>query len=97
VQQRAQQFAQHHQQHGYYRRRGQHPALHLAFGGLVEGRGHFQERDQRQLRPDAYQQYQKRVDRTGRGDRGLVHLPSLPKRAFLAPRPAGVVPLSGTT
>ena len=40
-------------------------------------RGDFQERDERDLRPDTDQQYQERVDRTGSGDRCLIHLPRM--------------------
>jgi hypothetical protein len=82
VQQRAQQFAQHHQHDGHCGRRGQHLALHLPLGGRVKGSGDFQERDQRELRADADQQYQERVDRTGSGDRCLIHPPSVAEVAF---------------
>lgn len=48
----------------------------------VKGSGDFQERDQRELRPDTDQQYQERVDRTGSGDRCLIHPPSVTEVAF---------------
>jgi hypothetical protein len=42
----------------------QHRALHAPLGRRVQGTCHLQERDQRELRPDADQQQQERVDRT---------------------------------
>ena len=77
VQQHAQQLAQHHEHDGHRRRCGQHLALDPPLGRQVKGSRDFQERDQRELRPDTDQQDQEGVDRTGSGDRGLIHLPSV--------------------
>ena len=71
----AQQFTQDHERYGHGRRRAQHLALHPLSGGVVQGRGGLQERDQRELGPDADEQHEEGVDNVGCRNRCLVHGP----------------------
>jgi hypothetical protein len=92
VQQPGQEFAQPDEDQGHHPRGGEHLADHDGLGVAVDAGRDLQKRHQRELRPDADQQQQERVDHQVDVDRRVIHPADHPAAVGGRPRPFRVKP-----